>query len=231
VSCALLFALPLLAAVAGAAELVTVEERGVVAWPEQALRAEPRPGAELVAWVPFGQTVTVRLSAERGPVDAVAGLEGRWARVRAGGSEGWMFDAWLVALPAPPADCEGLESWVARWEPQGSELVRRFHSHDHQIWTQREQAYQGGMKVVRSNSAGAPKASTWLPDTGPAQAWFVARRCHPGLKPLAEAGWPPRSGAGFTVQRRGEVVEIVDEDGAAILALMPEPGGVWLAWR
>ncbi len=213
-----------------AAELVTMESRAVVAWPAQVLREAPAADARVLAQVPFGQEVTVVSSAEPGPCGSVAGVEGCWRPAHWEDHRGWMFDGWLMDLPVPPASCEGLEAWVARWVPQGSAVVELDGSSTGEVVQRRVQSYEGGMQAVRTEDGDSVAVRLWLPGISSAQAWFVARRCHPALAPLAEAGWPPHSQGGLSVQGAGDQL-LVRAGTVTLLSLEQRADGVVLIWR
>ena len=215
-----------------AAELVTLDSRVVVAWPAQILREQPAVDASVVATVDFGEQVAVFSSDEPGLPTTIGGLEGRWVEVHWEGARGWMFDAWLLPLPAPPADCVGLDAWTARWTPAGAVLTEwNEDPATGQAFPQRIQGYIGGMRRVVPEGEESPAAELWLPGVSAAQAWFVARRCHPVLAPVSQAAWPPRSVRGLAVSRVSGNLTITDAQGVVLLELRPEPEGVWLAWR
>lgn len=220
----------LLAAGLSAAELVTLSGRAVIAWPTLTLRAEPGTGGEAVVSVPFGESVVVVGAEEQVPSITLGGVQGHWRQVRWGPHEGWMFDAWLLGLPAPPASCDGLDAWIGRWVPQGPVVTEWDGPPTGKPVQWRTQFYEGGMQLVRQQRDEQSSGRLWLPGVGPAQAWFVARRCHPGLAPIAEASWPPQSGAGLQVTRSDGRLE-VRTHGEALISIEQRPDGVWLAWR
>jgi hypothetical protein len=231
VLCALLLGLVIgFGSGASGAELVTVDAMTVIAWPSLILRAAPSTGGEAVVGVPFGESVVVIGDGEEAPVTTLGGVEGRWRQVRWGSFQGWMFDAWLLGLPAPPASCDGFDAWIGRWVPVGPVVtqVDGPPTGEPELW--RVQSFDGGMRVARLDGDEPSAGRLWLPDVALPQAWSVARRCHPGLAPLAEVNWPPHSLAGLRVTR-SEVELEVSADGRSLLSLEQRPEGVWLSWR
>ena len=217
---------------ASAAELVTMDSRAVVAWPALVLRDAPAADAGALCSLPFGEVVAVVSSADAGARVSVGGVAGHWRQVHWGAQQGWMFDAWLLPLPAPPASCGGLESWVARWSPQGVELSEWLEDPaTGEPFLQLVQDYQGGLQRVSPQLPGGPRGVLWLPGTSLHQAWFVARRCHPGLGPLAESNWPPAGAGALSVRYTADRLEVSDPQGVVLLELEREDDGVWLAWR
>lgn len=79
---ALLLALP--SAATAADEALYVRRAGVL------LRAEPSLGARKLGAVPA--RAKALLLGARSEVEEIEGVAGRWARVRVGGQEGWIFD-------------------------------------------------------------------------------------------------------------------------------------------
>ncbi len=216
-----------------AAELISLDARAVVAWPAQMLREQPAGDARAVVRVPFGEQVTVVSSAEAGPCTTLAGVEGCWRQVHWGVHRGWMFDGWLVSLPAPPALCDGFDSWVALWKPEGPEVIESDGSRTGEVVRWRVQSYEGGLHVARPAddwSLDPSAVHLWLPGIDLVQAWFVARRCHPGLAPIAESGWPPQGRGGLQVRRAEGQLQVRAQD-AVLLDLEQREDGVYLIWR
>ncbi len=213
-----------------AAELVTIEHRTVVAWPSLVLREAPSTSSTVLVTVPFGEQVAVASRDEALPTTLLAGQRGRWRPVRWGTWQGWMFDAWLLPLPPPPDPCASLDAWLVGWDPVGNALTEWHEDARGQRWAQQIQHYEDGARLVRSQQAGPLPNALWLPDIAPAQAWLIARRCHPDLSALASDAWPPRSRAGATVTRDEHQLTIADDEGPA-LRLRGEDDGVWLSWR
>lgn len=215
-----------------AAELVTMESREVVAWPALILRGTPEVDGQALARVPYGEQVVVVSSAAPGPGGALGGVRGTWLQVHWGAQQGWMFDAWLLPLPAPPADCPELEAWARRWVAQGSVVTEYLDGPTGDPpFAQRIQDFEGGMRWVAPELPGGPAGELWLPGVLLPQAWFAARRCHAALAPLVEQGWPPSGGSGLGVHRDGEGLRVTGAGGLVLLELRQEPDGVWLGWR
>jgi hypothetical protein len=213
------------------AELVTIDHQTVAAWPSLVLRAGPDAGSAAVATIPFGEQVAVIDGEQARPETVQGGQPGRWQQVRWGVHQGWMFDGWLLPLPPPPSPCGSLDAWLQRWEPAGTALTEWLEDPAGRRWSQQVQHLQDGARLVISQREGALPKALWLPGLQPSQAWLVARRCHPALAPVAEAGWPPTSRGGLRVTRRAEELTIAGADGTPWLRLHAGDGGSWLEWR
>jgi len=222
----------LAAAGVSAAELVTVDARAVIAWPALTLRAEPSTGGEAVVSVPYGESVAVVSAGEPGDEIRLGSMTGRWRAVRWGNHEGWMFDAWLSSLSAPPTPCDGPEAWVAGWAPQGQPLTEWLeHPATGERFSQQVQHYDQGQRMVRSDHPGAAVGELFLPGVGLPQAWLSVRRCLPALGAIADQGWPPATAGGLSVQRGADELVVADPSGVLLLELARRSDGVWLAWR
>ncbi len=207
-----------------AAELVSIEQREVLAWPALALRDGPVLGGEVLASVPYGSEVLVS-SEGVGPSETLGGLDGRWRSVRWGLEHGWMFDAWLSPVPVPPRSCPGPAAWAALWRKEGAS-VEAVTAEGTVEWVQH---YRGGMRWHRP-ADGETAGRLWLAGAALPQAWLGARRCQPHLGAAVEAAWPPRSGSGLVVRHGPDSLELRSSDGSLLLHIEQRAEGTWVSW-
>jgi len=216
-----------------AAEVITVENRYVVGWPGLTVRAAPSAGAESLGSLPFGQAVAV---ATRPALEVREGtLAGAWVEVRSGVLRGFVFDAFLLDLPGPPAGCRAFDDWAARWEPDGPTVVERLDDPESGARIERRvQGYSDGQERVWESGGEGRWGELWLPDVRLAQAWLAARRCDLRLEPINQRGWPPRGDnlPGVRVRWSAEQVEVGPRQAGEVwVSLEQQSGGTVVRWR
>jgi len=206
------------------ADLRTVGTRWVVAEPGVTLRASP--AGEAIALVPYGEMLTAAVTDDALP-DTYEGHRGHWVQISYGLERGWVFDAWLLPMPAPPEPCASIPAWAAEWTPAGAAFVevRSTRPGD----SRRSQSYEGGMSLMVELGGG----ELWLPGLTLPQAWAGARRCAPGLAGRTRPGWPPSlEGEGLTLRVEARRLRVAPATGGApLLTLEVLEGGVRVGWR
>jgi len=76
------------------------------------MRVEPALGTDLVTSIPYGSQVTIAQDQGTAVPLTSEGMPGQWVAVEFSGLRGFVFDAYLSPLPAPPQGSRGLADYA-----------------------------------------------------------------------------------------------------------------------
>lgn len=183
--------------------------RYVLSDPDIPLRTSPGRVAAIVTRVPRGTRLEV--TGRGAMTETIAGVKGAWVPVRWNGTEGWLFDGFLSALPTPPVPCDALAEFAVSLPPAGAMLVEKENDCDcPDRLVRSSRTYAGGIRFEQVEEGRVVTTRVHLPETDLFRAWMLVRECVPMSRGLA---LPTASGAQgrLRVVRAPDRVQVTDD--------------------